>query len=169
MRRKPPGAQRNGGRTQMNQLKLFETPQTAKTSDDYWTPRWIFDKLGLHFDIDVACPPEGPAHTPCSTYYTQADDGLSQEWHGLVFMNPPFSKTTPWVTKWLQHGNGIALLPFAKSKWLDHLWNKTDAIIPIPREYQVFVQGHIMLPCFLAAIGTTATQALHNSNIGKVR
>ena len=76
----------------MTQLRLFELPQTEYTSDDYWTPKWIFDALAITFDLDVASPPQGPANTPCRAYFTQADDGLAQDWHGTVFMNPPFSK-----------------------------------------------------------------------------
>ena len=26
---------------------------SSKTSDDYYTPKWIFDAIGLEFDLDV--------------------------------------------------------------------------------------------------------------------
>lgn len=152
----------------MNQGQLFETPQETRTSDDYWTPKFIFDAIGLTFDLDVACPPEGPAHTPCHAYYTQADNGLTSPWHGTVWMNPPFSSTTAWVTKWLDHGNGIALVPFSKSRWFERLWNEADAML-LPPIHMKFVQGSIFMPVVLASIGNTATTALTNSNIGKVR
>ena len=155
-------------RPDMTQLKLFDIPQTQRTSDDYWTPAWIFDALGLHFDLDVACPPEGPAHTPCHAYFTQADDGLAQPWYGLIFMNPPFSKTTPWIDKFMQHRNGIALVPFARSAWANRLWNDADAIVMNPSTMK-FVQGSIFIQTMLAAYGPLATQALHNANLGKVR
>ena len=28
------------------------------TSDDCYTPRWVFDAMGLEFDLDVAAPKE---------------------------------------------------------------------------------------------------------------
>ena len=151
-----------------DQLTLFNTPQTTRTSDDYWTPKWIFDALGITFDLDVACPPEGPAHTPCKQFYTQADDGLAQPWHGTVFMNPPYSNTTPWVHKFMSHANGIALLQTAKSRWCNQLWNNAPAIALLPSGMK-FVQGSILMPTMLVAYGDTATHALHNANIGRVR
>jgi hypothetical protein len=151
-----------------DQLTLFNMPQTTRTSDDYWTPKWIFDALGITFDIDVACPPEGPAHTPCKQFYTQADDGLAQPWHGTVFMNPPFSKPAPWFYKWLQHGNGIAISVASKSKWCDRVWDEAHAIVLLQQNL-AFVQGAIPWPIMMSAIGNTATQALHNANIGRVR
>jgi hypothetical protein len=59
----------------MTQERLFTVRQEEYTSDDYWTPKWIFDALGLEFDLDVACPPEGPT-TPLakrSTVKKQTD------------------------------------------------------------------------------------------------
>jgi phage N-6-adenine-methyltransferase len=162
----------------MDQLKLFDIPQTASTSDDYWTPKWIFDALGLTFDLDVACPPQGPANTPCKAYYTQADDGLAQPWHGLVWMNPPYSQPKPWIHKWLIHGNGLALVPFTRAKWHDQLWNSNTKSIAIARQPNGGLlqfdtpKGKptgIFMPVCLWAIGDTATQALHDSNLGQVR
>jgi hypothetical protein len=83
----------------MTQERLFSVRQENYTSNDYWTPKWIFDALGLEFDLDVACPPEGPMFTPCKNFFTQETDGLLAEWYGTVFMNPPFSELTPWVDK----------------------------------------------------------------------
>jgi hypothetical protein len=37
----------------------------AITSDDCYTPRWVFDAMGLRFDLDVAAPVGGPWHVPC--------------------------------------------------------------------------------------------------------
>jgi len=152
----------------MDQQQLFPTPQTARTSDDYWTPKFIFDAIGLTFDLDVACPPEGPAHTPCRAYYTQADDGLNSPWNGLVWMNPPYSHTTKWAEKWLNHANGICLVPFAKSYWFQRLWNEAHALV-LPPTPMKFVQGEIFMPVVLASMGPTATHALANSGLGKRR
>ena len=94
-------------------------PQTSATTDDYWTPAWLFEALGVEFDVDVACPPEGPPHTPCKTFFTQETDGLASEWIGNVWMNPPYGKVTPWAMKFMDHAHGICLVPFTKAKWFD--------------------------------------------------
>lgn len=157
----------------MDQLKLFDIPQNSSTSDDYWTPKWIFDALGLTFDLDVACPPEGPAHTPCKAYFTQADNGLAQPWHGLVWMNPPFSKTTPWVHKFITHANGIALLPDINRTWRTQIFNAADAVIALPAQMKFDVpdqrRADIRYSTMLYGIGTQATTAMTNANIGRVR
>ena len=152
---------------------MFPMPQQGNTSDDYWTPKWIFDALGVEFDLDVASPPEGPMHTPCKAFYDQENDGLISEWRGSVFMNPPYSKATPWVQKFINHKNGIALLPMAKSQWFNDIWDDCEAMLVLPCklifEHPEHLKGSIFLPAMLAAYGETNIQALHNSKIGRVR
>jgi phage N-6-adenine-methyltransferase len=156
----------------MIQARLFTTEQTETTSDDYYTPKWIFDTLGLHFDLDVASPPGGPPFVPCDNFYTQADDGLAQEWHGRVWMNPPFSNPTPWVQRWLQHANGIALLPTSNGKWFRNLWNEEVKWVALPYNLK-FIAGDgrklntMPLPCWVIGVGSDNIEALHN--FGKVR
>jgi len=79
------------------------------TSDDCYTPRWVFDAMGLQFDLDVAAPPGGPWHVPCKRYYTAEDDGLSQPWDGLVWCNPPYSGYAPWAWKWSTHPTAVLM------------------------------------------------------------
>ena len=154
-----------------NQPQLFSTPQTSRTSDDYYTPAWIFELLGLTFDLDVACPPEGPTHTPCHAYFTQADDGLTRSWFGRVFMNPPFSKPQPWVQKFMAHANGIAVLPVSKSQWFGQLWIDAHGIAMLPSSLK-FVDpnggnGSIFMATCIVAYGQDNVKALRN--IGHVR
>jgi hypothetical protein len=116
------------------QLSLLGGEQSIRTSDDYYTPRWIFDTLGLIFDLDVACPPEGPINVPATRWYTAADDGLAQPWSGRVWMNPPYSKPAPWVARFIEHGHGVALLPvMTNGKWLHDLWNSSVSLTLLTR------------------------------------
>jgi hypothetical protein len=158
----------------IEQPPLFTMPQAGRTSDDYYTPKWIFDALNIAFDLDVACPPGGPPHTPCKAYYTQTDDGLTSPWFGTVWMNPPYSKPAPWVDKFLYHENGIALLPHAKSKWLEKLWNdpKTSVVFIYDIKFErtdKTLNGSAPFGLGLWGIGETALKALKNSGLGKVR
>ena len=155
----------------MTQEALFVFEQQELTSNDYYTPKWIFDQLGLQFDLDVAAPPGGIEHIPAKSYYTQKNDGLSQDWFGRVWMNPPFSKPQPWVQKFMEHGNGIAMLPVSKSYWFMELWNSNAAITYMPSNLK-FVDpkggnGSIFMPCVMIAVGDENIRAL--SKIGKIR
>src|SRR5450755_2593785 len=120
------------------QQVLLAYGQQQETSDDYYTPRWVFDALGLTFDLDVCAPPGGVEWVPALRYFTKEDDGLSQPWEGRVWMNPPYSKVTPWARRFMEHRNGIALLSHAKSAWHPALWEAADAVA-FPFRYFDFI------------------------------
>jgi hypothetical protein len=108
---------------------LFEIGpgDVADTSDDWYTPRWIFDAAGVTFDVDVAAPVDpGRRSCPARRYLTPLEDGLTQPWDGLVWMNPPYSRTEPWVRRWATHRDGLALVPAAKAAWLDILLDAAE-------------------------------------------
>lgn len=100
-------------------VALFSLPidAYAVTSDDCYTPRWVFDAMALHFDLDVAAPPGGPWHVPCDRYYTAADDGLAQPWDGLVWCNPPYSNFWPWADRWSTCDSAILMGSWMKARW----------------------------------------------------
>lgn len=82
-------------------------------SDEWYTPRYIFEALGETFDLDVACP-QDLTHVCTPTHRYLREDSLAQEWEGFVWMNPPFGKRNglnPWLLKFFEHGHGIALTP----------------------------------------------------------
>lgn len=148
------------------QQQLLSVAQSNLTKDDYYTPKWIFDALGLRFDVDVCAPPDGVPWIPCDKFYTTADDGLSQPWNGRVWMNPPYSKATEWVGRFIEHGHGIALVPHAKSAWHLALWAAADGACMAPNR-MYFVGGEVHLPVWFAAFGDECVEALHR--IGVVR
>lgn len=110
---------------------LFAVPQdsVAITSDDCYTPRWVFDAMGLHFDLDVAAPVGGPPHVPCDQYYTAADDGLTQPWDGLVWCNPPYSRAVEWAQRWAVHPAGVFMGQVAsRQPWRSLVYGAADAV-----------------------------------------
>jgi hypothetical protein len=139
------------------------------TSDDYYTPAWVFERMGLTFDIDVASPPGGIPWIPARRYFTKADDGLTQPWTGRVWMNPPYSEVTPWVDRFVRHGHGVAFVPFAKSRWLNVLWESADALtVPENIGSFEFASGRTMrLPVYFAAFGEECVEAI--GRLGVVR
>lgn len=99
--------------------------------DDWYTPRWLFDQIGVTFDVDVCAPDDPTMRTcPAHTYYTQTDDGLMQPWRGLVWCNPPYSEPAPWVDRWLLHGNGLLLTHIpANAGWAVDVWRTSEAAV----------------------------------------
>ena len=88
-----------------------QTNPTVSTND-WYTPQWIIDRLGP-FDTDPCAPPKDVRPfdiAPIS--WTKDDDGLSREWRGTVWLNPPYSRVLlrQFCERMAQHGDGIALL-----------------------------------------------------------
>lgn len=123
--------------------RLFTIAQHEETSDDYYTSPALFENLGLKFDLDVAAPPGGVPWIPAKRFYTMQDDGLSQTWEGRVWMNPPFSEVTPWIERFIAHGNGVGLVPIVKSKWLATAWRELDGfgILENPNDMKFIRNG----------------------------
>lgn len=151
----------------------FNNKPGYKPNDEQYTPKELFDALGLEFDLDVATPCEGTIYTPTKTKYCPCDNGLEKSWSGLVWCNPPFSSPALWAHKWLNHANGVLLIMGSKAKWRLNLWNdpRTNVINIKPPK---FVRpdgksGQIMFPVDLWAIGDIATTALKQSGLGRVR
>lgn len=53
-----------------------------------------------------------PLWATAKEMYNKQDDGLSKEWFGRVWLNPPYSRPLieKFVSKMADHNNGIALL-----------------------------------------------------------
>lgn len=117
---------------------LFEVSSAdiATTTDDWYTPRWIFDAIGYQFDVDVAAPIDPTyQHVPAKRYLTAVQDGLTTPWEGVVWCNPPYSGSTPWVNKWASHPNGLILVPAVKSSWIGTLVAAADALAFLTVEF----------------------------------
>ena len=150
--------------------------EAAGMSDEWFTPRYIFESIGLEFDLDVAAPRLGPRHVPCSEWFCDTQDGLAQAWRGLVWMNPPFghqSTKRKWLKKFFEHGNGIALLPDRTSApWWQEFAPLADVVLFVaPKVKFEHPNGSIGKSpgtgTTLFAAGERAANALLNSDLGQ--
>ena len=153
-------------------LKISDFPNSD--SDNYYTPPWVFDSLGLEYDLDVCAPSEPISWIPAKKTYTIIDDGLAQEWAGRVWMNPPYSNPLPWVRKFIENGDGIACIPTSTGKWMMEFWEADTlwAILPPMRfvlSNRVPAKGAMPIRCWLVAMGDDCKKALENSGLGKTR
>lgn len=102
-------------------------------SDEWYTPRYIFEALNAAFDLDVSAPRLGPKHLIVPDWFCDTQDGLARPWHGFVWMNPPFggrNGLVPWLEKFFTHGNGIALTPDRTSApWWQDANRRADATL----------------------------------------
>jgi hypothetical protein len=106
--------------------------ETAGKSDDWHTPKYIFDAMGVVFGLDVASPPSGPKHAPCNSWLPHF--GLETSWgRNFIWMNPPFggrNAIRPWLEKFFAHGNGVALMPDRTSApWFQWAAHRADAVL----------------------------------------
>ena len=84
----------------------------SSTTVEWYTPPEIIRALGV-FDLDP-CTSEvaWQLNRSAAKYYTLQDDGLSKEWAGRVWLNPPYSQPAlgQFIERMAVHNNGIALL-----------------------------------------------------------
>ena len=116
----------------------FTHESTYNESKEWYTPRKIFDALGLEFELDPASPGQKIVPwIPAENHLTVRDNGLTAPWDGKVWLNPPYGMDTPsWLKRLAVHKNGIALV-FARTdvRWFHDYAISADAIC--------FIEGRI--------------------------
>lgn len=70
----------------------------TSNTDEWATPQWLFDTLNneFHFDVDVCADHK---NHKCDKYFSKEEDGLSQQWNGVVWCNPPYGNE---ISKWIE-------------------------------------------------------------------
>lgn len=115
------------------------------STDEYYTPLPLIQSLG-HFDTDPATP-IGFRWQTADVMYDKNDNGLTQEWKGRVWLNPPYSKQliTDFMEKMAKHGNGIALvLPkFGTKLFKEWVYPYADAIFVMYERVKFYDMNYI--------------------------
>lgn len=73
-------------------------PDNWRTPDTIEQPILFLVKQALGIITVDVCADDAKS-VKALVHYTKADDGLSKEWEGYIFMNPPFSNPLPWIQK----------------------------------------------------------------------
>ena len=116
------GLQRSLGRMGNGSIMAKFNPAKFASENESWeTPESVFRPLDdeFHFTLDVCATPE---NTKCRRFLTRQEDGLSQNWSGVCWMNPPFGEQRKWVEKAYQEAQRgcivVCLLPArTNTKW----------------------------------------------------
>jgi len=130
----------------MSKAAGFTHDNVNNASVDWYTPAWVFEELGLQFDLDPCHPSTRIPWIPAAETYSLPADGLALPWSGKVWLNPPYGKHTPdWLRKMHEHRNGVALV-FARTDcaWYHDFIAKADCIL--------FLKGRIK---FVDGLGVT--------------
>jgi len=63
----------------------------SSETDDWATPQSFFDKYNeiYKFNVDVCA---NYKNAKCKHYFSLIEDGLTQEWQGICWMNPPYGR-----------------------------------------------------------------------------
>ena len=111
-----------------------ESQYTETKSNDWGTPDEVLQPLQEHFEgigLDPCANPN--ALLEARRNITLPEDGLLADWsgHGLVYINPPFSKIKPWVEKAASEGDEVILLLPARtgSVWWQTYVAPADVIL----------------------------------------
>lgn len=143
--------------------QLFSVPVQPLDSDERYTPKWVFDHLGVLFDTDPCSPVEGGDFVPALVKYTANDDGLAQPWRGTVWVNPPFSNSAAFADRFIAHGNGIFLGPVANGRWAQDMLAASDLVwlcADFAFTHPTHAGKRSSMPLMFCAIGQHASDAL---------
>lgn len=70
----------------------------SSKTDDWYTPQDFYDEWDekFNFTLDVCASKE---NAKCGKFFTKEQDGLSQKWGGVCWMNPPYGRE---IGKWME-------------------------------------------------------------------
>lgn len=111
-------------------------------SDEWYTPKYVFDALDCEFDVDVAAPMDlQHVSVPATRFIHLNSLNDHCKWNGFVWMNPPFggrNGMVPWIDKFVKHGNGICFsVDRTSTDWWQDFAEQCDAVL--------FVRGKIKM------------------------
>jgi site-specific DNA-methyltransferase (adenine-specific) len=76
-----------------------QTTMFSNNTDMWATPQEFYDGLNKRYNFTLD-PCATAQNTKCPKFFTEQDDGLSQDWSGnTVYVNPPYSNVKAWVNK----------------------------------------------------------------------
>lgn len=153
-------------------MTLGSHQRSVGKSQVHLTPPWIIERLGP-FDLDPCAA--DPRPWDCAREnIPAARDGLAQEWHGRVWLNPPFDRYQVglWIGRLAAHGRGTALVHArTETDWFSPIWGHADAILFMAKRISFHLaDGSVQpansgAPAVLIAFGRDDVERLRSSGI----
>lgn len=123
---------------------------------DWATPPEVYAELDaeFHFDLD---PCSSDDNRKCAQWFTEADDGLAQQWApATVFMNPPYGREIKdWMYKARAEADKGATVVCLIPARLDAIWwNVTTCRSEVRNRFGRinFIGGHAAFPGPIAVV-----------------
>ena len=149
----------------------YQSRPSAGTHD-WLTPPDIVRALG-EFDLDPCAAMNQPWQT-ASLMIAPPHNGLDAEWHGRVWLNPPYgAHTAAWLRRLADHGDGVALV-FARTEtemFTRWVWPHADALLFMAKRPHFHrpdgtrAKGNSGGPMVLIAYGAHNVASLRRSGI----
>lgn len=79
-------------------LMKFTEGLKSSLTDEWPTPRDLFERLDREFNFTLDVCATDNNHK-CDHYFTKEQDGLSQDWTGVCWMNPPYGRE---IGRWMK-------------------------------------------------------------------
>jgi phage N-6-adenine-methyltransferase len=158
-------SERRGGTS--NSLKKTGAPKLnrgmfSSESGEWETPREFFDVVDsvFHFTLDVCAT---HSNAKCGRYFTKEENGLTQIWSGVCWMNPPYGREISlWVRKAyessLETGTVVVCLLPARTDtkwWQDYVIAHAESIRFIRGRLRFSGRGPAPFPSALVVFGRT--------------
>lgn len=70
----------------------------SKKSDEWETPKWLFDLLNDEFQFVLDAAANGE-NRKCNAFYDKYLSALDHDWAESTYVNPPYSKIGPFMKK----------------------------------------------------------------------
>lgn len=127
----------------------------SSKSDEWTTPRDLFDRLNRRFLFDLDAAATSWNHL-CPAFYTKEDSGLDHSWEGMrVFCNCPYSQIKAWANKFIEESKRadciVALVPArTDTKWFQSILVSADKVIFIKGRLHFSGAGSAPFPSALA-------------------
>lgn len=141
------------------------------TGDDYYTPEDLLDMVRSAFggtiDLDPASHAVANQRVRATTFFQRTDDGLSRQWFGRVWLNPPFSDWPHWADKALEELESgrvkrllaLASAPTLTAAYMSPLLRRCDLMVILTGRVEFWgpqvdngngagpSSGHVLLYC----------------------
>ncbi|MDR0654532.1 MAG: phage N-6-adenine-methyltransferase [Synergistaceae bacterium] len=146
--------------SEKGKLRKLNRAMFTSETDEWETPREFFDAVNAvyRFDLDVCAT---HANAKCGRHFTKEENGLTQKWSGVCWMNPPYGREISlWVRKAYESSLGagtivVCLLPARTDTkwWHDYVIAHAERIRFIRGRLRFSGKGPAPFPSALVVFG----------------